>query len=261
MSGRLDVFSNYRIQFNKVFIVCIIIMIFEKVFLIFESANELIVFGDAIYHFFGGLIGITSQLSSSIVAAIIFYYALEFINKQNSMEEYLDFRRHHLYINYFHMEVLSQLSSFDELTIRKGEHEYFYYDDIAVFRDIFYEKFDHNFDLLKTQICDLYKQTAIFDKYVKSCEKELKIINKSKNINSFRGSSAYLRHVNASFNMFQERFQILHKSNEYTDVLLSNFAIEFLEFVSFHLNYYSELELFITAIEDKKIFEFIKRLR
>jgi hypothetical protein len=116
----ISTLQDYKIRFIKLFIVCVCIMVIEKLLFIFEDSPEIIVNGDLIYHAIMGVTSICSQLASSIAAAIIFYYCAEFINKKKVMGKYVDFRREILFLLYNHMEILTKLESFNEISLNNS---------------------------------------------------------------------------------------------------------------------------------------------
>ncbi|WP_148709835.1 hypothetical protein [Hungatella hathewayi] len=100
--------QKYNIQFLIPFIICVCIMLFEKIYLMFNNVPELFDGADIIYHSIANILSVITQLAASVAAAIIFYYCAEFFNKKKDMEKYSVIRRTLLIQMYFFMEKLTK---------------------------------------------------------------------------------------------------------------------------------------------------------
>lgn len=76
--------QKYNIQFGLPFIICVCIMLFEKVYLMLNDLPELFNGADIIYHSVTNILSVITQLAASVAAAIIFYYCAEFLNKKKA---------------------------------------------------------------------------------------------------------------------------------------------------------------------------------
>ncbi len=82
--------QDYKISFGKVFIFMIILMVLEKVVLLFKDSPPLFNGADMMFHIFVNILSILSQLAASIAAAIIFFFCIEFVNKKKDLAKYID---------------------------------------------------------------------------------------------------------------------------------------------------------------------------
>lgn len=82
------------IDFYKTFILCVLIMIIDQGFTLFENAPELFQGGDEIFHIMQAILSVLTQLSASIAAAIIFYYMCQFVDARNCISDIEDVQVH-----------------------------------------------------------------------------------------------------------------------------------------------------------------------
>lgn len=80
--------KEYKIDFGLGFLLCILMMVFNEVWTILGNLPEAFPYGDFIYHIIVGVVAIINNLAIGIAAAIIFYYAVQFIDKKKNYEIY-----------------------------------------------------------------------------------------------------------------------------------------------------------------------------
>lgn len=105
----------FEIQFWKIFICSVFIMLTEKFVLLFQNYKPIVKYGNVIYHFLVNILSVAAQLAASVAAAIFFYFCLEFANKKRDMEKYLNIRRILLFSIYHNMDTFSRIKNFESL--------------------------------------------------------------------------------------------------------------------------------------------------
>jgi hypothetical protein len=77
-----DLQDKYEIGFVRFLIVCIFLIGFSKFYTMFDAWTPLFVHADEIYHFVAEALNIISNISYSIISAIVFYYILSFYHSK-----------------------------------------------------------------------------------------------------------------------------------------------------------------------------------
>lgn len=242
-------------------------MFSNEIWAALDKLPELFKYGDTIYHLFKSIISIISNVASSIIAAIIFYYIVEFIGKKKDYEKYADIRKYILFMFYKHLKVLTRLNLFSEINKRKRRVPDFYdiYDIpvlVKLFKDIDTEEKILTF---KKGLKDLFqtKNKNDIEKFADSFEKDIEeIINKT-NYRYFKGSKDLIESICV---LYKDDFQMIsgmyasNNDDENKSDYIDDIVDDYFDFLNATMEFYVELENFIDCINKKKFGVFIKML-
>lgn len=246
----------YKIQFGRIFIICVSIMFIDQIFRLFESAPVLITWGNEIYHTLYVLITVSSMLSASIAAAIIFYYTLEFYNKKKDMSTYIDLRRDFLFIMYTHIELLSNLTHF--ATLKKPFNRY---------TTVHIEPFLYLFSCLNLSDEDFLEdlmQLLISEKgsIPQNYRYHIETLKTKSNRLYFKNS---IDHFDTLFDLYEEletwceHLEI--PDNQIDDAeVLSNLTMSYIEFLKHTCSFYVDVNVFMTSIIKFNLRDFLRLL-
>ena len=238
--------QKYNIQFAIPFIICICIMLSEKVYLMFNDFPELFVGADIIYHSVANILSVITQLAASIAAAIIFYYCSEFLSKKKDMEKYIVMRRSLLITMYFFMDMFERFDNFEVIKCSNNNKRMHDVYDVEPF-----------YNLLKKAEND--------DAFYHSLEKQVEQLNNM--VVSYRYFRNSFDNMNDIKNIFEELDTtfIVYKDEIGTGEIdeekaLNEMAESFIDFVCNYVDYEVKLGTFITAINRKQAFTFMRLL-
>ena len=262
--------QKYNIQFAVPFIVCVCIMIFEKIYLMFGTLPELFNGADTVYHIIANILSVVTQLSASVAAAIIFYYCAEFLNKKKDMEKYITMRRSLLITMYFMMDLLEKFEEFESIRCSKNKRMHDA-DDVERFYNIIK-------NINSNQICPSlesqlfgYIQTNIdeFSGYMRSFRSSVdELNNNSSSYRYFRNCLEDAQEIKSIFEELETAFIIykdgVNVENTYEmineELLLNEIVENFIFFVQRYTDFEIKLNAFMTSINRKQVITFMKLL-
>ncbi|MCR8871991.1 hypothetical protein MRBLBA21_005042 [Peribacillus frigoritolerans] len=128
---------RYKIDFGLVFVLCIIIMIFDPIWKLLEDRPEAFDYGDIIYHAVGVFSFVVTNLAMGIAAAIVFYFMSLFLDKKKNFEIYADLRGNTSSLLYTHMKILNEIEQFKEVNKRERTGDLFLIPDIPIVIEAF----------------------------------------------------------------------------------------------------------------------------
>jgi hypothetical protein len=260
--------QKYNIQFAIPFIICICIMLSEKVYLMFNDFPELFVGADIIYHSVANILSVITQLAASIAAAIIFYYCSEFLSKKKDMEKYIVMRRSLLITMYFFMDMFERFDNFEVIKCSNNNKRMHDVYDVEPFYNLLKkaENDDAFYHTLEKQV-EQYIQSNMND-----FEGNMRAFRSNVNeLNNMVVSYRYFRNsfdnMNDIKNIFEELDTtfIVYKDEIGTGEIdeekaLNEMAESFIDFVCNYVDYEVKLGTFITAINRKQAFTFMRLL-
>ena len=257
-----------KIFFAKLFIVSIIIMFVNNIFHLFDTFPELFKYGDLFFHFSQNILSILSQLASSTAAAIIFYYCVEFLNKNKDLDKYKDFRKDLLFIFYSFLEETKNIEGFELFKHRQIKPgDMFTYHDVPIFIDLIQSS---NKETLINSIVSYLKKLEYsdMDKFIKSLNYQ---IVKLKNHTNYRYIKDSSERIESIINIYDSELDISvgfyesiikYSSNINEDI--GNFINELIENYFYVLDdlmfLYKNTDKFIKSIEKRHIWTFITLL-
>lgn len=262
---------RYKIDFGWIFLSCIIIMIFSKVWTILGNYPEAFKYGSIVYQIVGVILFVLANLSIGIAAAVIFYYLQQLVDKKKNFDTYTELRRILLFMFYKHLVVLSQIDNFKEIKKRDRRvplSSHITYDifDIPILLES-YKRIDSNVERenFKNSLINYFGNMTDnqIEDFANSFEKQINEIIDKENIRYFKESNELIRSVYVYYN---DDFCILadiyrrEKNNSTNEELLSKVVNDYITFLDASVELYEELKTFIECIEKKKIITFIKML-
>lgn len=257
-----------KIFFAKLFIVSILIMVLNNIVNLFNNAPELFKYGDILFHFFQNILSIITQLSSSMAAAIIFYYCVEFLNKSKDLDKYRDFRTRLYFIFYSYLESTKNAKGFEKFKDRQTKPgDMFNYKDVPIFIDLI-ESFDRN-----TLINNI--SNYLFSLEYKDIDKIIRSLNisieKLKEFKDYRYVKESTERVDNILTLYEYDLSISegfcdtiieHSINKKEDI--KNFLDDLVEYYICVLEdiifLYENTNKFIDSIEKRNIWTFITLL-
>jgi hypothetical protein len=258
---------KYKADFNLLFIISIIVMIFSVIWIELDKLPEAFRYGDILYHIIADITSILNNLSIGIATSIIFFYFLEFINKKKEYEAYADIRGKVLWIFYHHLQILTKLNQFNDINKRKRRVENFYdYHDIPVLvrliREVSTEKDIIN---IKKELNDFFKEQSSenIKKFSDSFQAGINVLRDRMNYRYFKGSKSL---INSIYMSYTDEFSMIAdmdinnepeiNKEDYFELLVN----DYFEFLIYTVDFYEELEKFINCLDEKRFKVFIEML-
>lgn len=258
--------QKYNIQFAIPFIVSICIMLFEKIYLLFDNLPELFNGGDIIYHSIANILSVVAQLAASVAAAIIFYYCSEFLNKKRNMNLYIDFRRTLLITLYFIMDILEQFDNFETIRRSTTKRMHDVYDVKPFYFTLKNIEDEKNYQYLLNQLKQ-YLQINIneLSNYMRGFHSTIKeLTNNVSNYRYFRNSFNDMEEIKNIFEDLYNTF-IIYKDEKGSgeideEAAVNEIAELFIDFVQSYTDFEIKLDTFMTAINRKRMVTFMRLL-
>lgn len=262
---------RYKIDFGWVFLSCIAIMIFSKVWGILGNYPEAFKYGSIIYQIVDVIFFVLANLSIGVAAAVIFYYIQQLIDKKKNFDTYAELRRILLFMFYKHLVALSQIDTFKEIKKRERRvplSSYITYDiyDIPILLES-YKRIDTNVEreIFKNALLNYFSNMNDnqIEEFANSFQKQINEIIDNENIRYFKESNELIRSVYMYYN---DDFSIItgiytrENNNTNKEELLSEVVNDYMTFLDAGVKLYVELITFVECIEKKKIITFIKML-
>jgi len=260
--------QDYKISFGKVFIFMIILMVLEKVLLLFKDSPPLFNGADMMFHIFVNILSILSQLAASIAAAIIFFFCIEFVNKKKDLAKYIDLRRDLLFMQYSFMEILSLCSGFEKLKLGNLNKRYYDADTISLYNELLdFNLQDSRRDSFLQDI-KLYilNNTEKFQKYLNTYPKHIQSLQKVKEYRFIKNSEEHINDIAEEFEETVGYLEIymnpLNTEELKTDMnfTLDELAKHYLNFIMLTTFFCRDLNAFMYALNNKKLWTFMKLL-
>jgi len=262
---------RYKIDFGWVFLSCIVIMIFSKVWTTLGNFPEAFKYGSIIYQIIDLILFVLSNLSIGVAATVIFYYLQQFTDKKRNFDTYAELRKILLFMFYKHLVVLSQIDNFKK--IKKRERR------VPLSNHITYDIYDIPILLESYKLIDTNEKREIFKislinyfsnmtdnqivDFANSFEKQVNEIMDKENIRYFKESNELIKSIHMFYN---DDFSIIpsiykrEKNDTNERELLSEVVNDYILFLDASVELYDALKTFIECIEKKKIITFIKML-
>lgn len=254
--------GRFRINYIWVGEICLFIMFLNQIMKYLDYLPSLFYGADFIFHMLQLIVDISSQLSVSFLAAILFYYAAEFINEKKKIREFLEIQ-----------DIIRMMFTTHENIIDNIESFRVFKEDKTRELPVFFDKSDVHifFKCLKDSS---YKEIRFeLYEYFKNYDDIKNRVNISVTIQlleySFEKLSEYQNF--SCYKNFKEDILLLHKKYKFLLDDCEEFENGELEYVSsFSENYfevfklstliYIRLELYIESIENKRFIQFMKML-
>lgn len=259
--------QKYNIQFLIPFIICVCIMLSEKIYLMFNNVPELFDGVDIIYHSIANILSVIAQLAASVAAAIIFYYCVEFLNKKKDMEKYIVFRRILLIQIYSFMKIFEHFNGFEDINRAKNNKRMHDLYDVERFYYILRKTEDYSFrQSLINEIKEyIQKNMSDFHGVIRSLRSTVDELSGS--VLSYRYFRNSFNKVNDIKNIFEEldgifiifKDEIGSGQIDEEDVL-NQIAEYFIDFVCEFVDFEVVLGTFVAALNKKNMFTFMRLL-
>jgi len=258
--------QNYKVNFGLLFIICLIIMVLNEVWVIFNNMPEIFMYGDIIYHFIASSLSIVNNIAIGITSAIIFYYVVEFLNKKKDYEIYSDVRANIYFMFYEHLEVLTKLNHFNGISKKKKNRpNMFNIYDIPLLISLFEEiSTDKQIEIIKKELVDFFRTQSNeqIELFAEGFTKYIERIQNMSDYRYFKDSKELIETICIIYNDdFYTIVGLIFNSNEnnrsdYLEVL----ANDYFSFLKATIDFYIELDKFIDSINNKKVKTFITML-
>lgn len=254
---------EFKVQFSKLFIFSVIIMLTEKFVLLFNDYKPLFKYGDIMYHFIANILSVATQLAASVAAAVIFYFCIEFANKKRDMKKYVDIRRTLLRCVYHHMEIFSNIESFE--SIRLGNLNKRYYDTESVEEFVILEKrefTEDNYEALIQKVKQYIGNNKDFDGDMRAYSCNVEDLKKCRDYGYIKNSRDHIDSIIDGFEELQIGFDCYNNPLEETDInlALEDVAKSFVYFIQLTLYFEIDINAFMKSINKYKIIDFMKLL-
>lgn len=260
---------GYRIDFKLIFVLCIALMLFDRIWALFENRPEAFVYGNIIYHAITIISFVLTNISIGISASIIFYFMAMFLEKNKNFDMYTDLRADTLKLLYSHMKILHEIQEFEELKSKGRSSNWFVATDVPILIESFYKiGSDEQKTILKNNLMNYFvtklcNQNQRLDQIMSDFEKNVKSLEDKKNTNYFKGSKDL---IEANISMFGDDGDFVFTfdlfKNAKTKDELSGFSEElvkdYLYVLESSIDLYEELNKFIDSLENKRILTFIR---
>ncbi len=262
--------QKYNIQFAVPFIVCVCIMMFEKIYLMFGTLPELFNGADTVYHIIANMLSIVTQLAASVAAAIIFYYCAEFLNKKKNMEKYIIMRRSLLITMYFMMGLLERFDEFEIIRCSKYKRMHDT-DDVERFYNIIKNINSEEISpSLSNQLLQyIQANTTEFSGYIRSFRSSVNELNdKVSSYRYFRNSFDDAEEIKNIFEELETTFIVYKDSvnaktpDEIIDekLVLNEIIENFIYFIQSYADFEVKINAFMTSINRRQVITFMKLL-
>lgn len=259
--------QKYNIQFSIPFIICVCIMLSEKIYLMFDDFPELFNGADIVYHSIANILSVITQLAASVAAAIIFYYCAEFLNKKKDMEKYSVLRRILLIQMYSFMEIFEHFNNFDVIKCANNNKRMHDYYDVEPFYYVLRKIEDNSF---RQSLINEIKE--YIQKNMNDFHGEIRALRSS--VNKLSASVLSYRYFRNSFNKVDDIKNIFEELDNtfiiYKDEIgsgqideeevLNQIAEYFIDFVYKFVDFEVVLGTFIASLNKKKMFTFMRLL-
>ncbi len=259
--------QKYHIQFATPFLICLGIMILEKVYLLFDDCPELFAGADVIYHIASDILTIATQLAASVAAAIIFYYCTELLYKKRDMEKYIDMRRSLLLTMYSMMELLERFDAFSIINCTNTGRKTHDISDVEPFCACLKQLKDHAAEqALAGQINEYVKNhVEEFSRYMRLFQSSVhKVYDSAKQYRYFRNSLDNATDIKNIFEDLDTVFAFYKEdvgSGEIDEEkALNEISQNLMAFVFEFVDYETKLGTLMAAINRKQIFTFMRLL-
>ena len=259
--------QKYNIQFLIPFIICVCIMLFEKIYLMFNNVPELFDGADIIYHSIANILSVITQLAASVAAAIIFYYCAEFFNKKKDMEKYSVIRRTLLIQMYFFMEIFEHFNDFEVIKCANNNKRMHDFYDVEPFYYILRKTEDYSFrQSLINEIKEyIQKNMSDFHGVIRTLRSTVNELSDSVlSYRYFRNSSNKVDDIKNIFEELDNTFIIfkyeIGSGQIDEEEVLNQIAEYFIDFVCEFVDFEVVLGTFVAALNKKKMFTFMRLL-
>lgn len=255
---------RYKIDFGRVFVLCIIIMVFDPIWTLLEDRPEAFVYGNIIYEAVAVISFILTNLAIGIAGTIVFYFMSQFLEKNKNFEIYADLRADTISLLYTHMMILKDIKEFEGLNNDRNA-DFFYTLDVPKLiegiRKISLEEeklqFENN---LKEYFLNTPEERL--EKIMNSFEKNIQSLETNKEKRYFKGSKDLIESVTSSFRDdgdFSISFGWVTAKDDtnkldFVDVLVR----DYLDVLKATEDLYEEIQEFIDCIEKKRLIKFIR---
>lgn len=143
---------RYKIDFGITFLISIFIMIFGQVWQLLDSQPEAFPYGNEIYHFLSVIFYVLSELAIGTATAILFYFMLQYLEKNKTIDMYTNYRTPIISVLYFHMKILKDIRPFYDLNNRTiGHGDFFTINEIPTLINV-YDSLDEERTFLKWEL-------------------------------------------------------------------------------------------------------------
>lgn len=254
---------EFKIQFSKLFVGSIFVMLVEKFVLLLENSKPLIKYGDIIYHFMTNILSVVAQLAASVAAAIIFYFCIEFANKKRDMEKYIDIRRTLLFSIYSHMKFFSRIEGFESIRLGNLNKSFYDADSVEIFVRVAKKEFtEHNREVLLEKVKQGIKYAKDFEGDLRAYNSDIESLKKCKDYGYIKNSKENIDSIIDEFEELEIAFECYNNPLEETDVnfALEEVANEYINFIQLTLYFEIDLNAFMKSINRYKIIDFMKLL-
>lgn len=256
-----------KVDFGLVFIICLIITIFNEIWSMVDKIPELFKHGDIIYHIIKSGISIINNIAVSIAAAIIFYYAVEFLGKKKNYEMYTDIRKNILFMFYKHLKVLTKLDWFSEIITRERRVPDFYdIFDVPVLVKLFKEiSTEEEVLIIKNELNNFFQiqNKNFMVEFADSFKKDIAEIKNKMNYRYFKESKDLIEAIyiqyDDEFLITSERYAF-EKDKENISTYIDTIVDDYFDFLNSTIVFYIKLEKFINCIDKKQLGVFIRML-
>ncbi|HBI7086485.1 TPA: hypothetical protein K8M77_002011 [Clostridium perfringens] len=257
-----------KIYFAKLFIVSILIMIINNIVNLFDNAPDFFKYGDSLFHFLQNILSIINQLASSTAAAVIFYYCVEFLNKNKELDKYRDFRSDLYHVLYSYLESTKNIKGFEVFKGRQVKPgDMFTYKDVPIFINLV-KSFDTNtiINNISSYLCTSESVKVV--EFIRSINFGLgKLIN-HKNYRYLKNSTEKLQNISDlyEFDLYgsDEFFNNIVKKSINKEEDTRNYILELIDYYIYVLDdiifLYENTDKFIESIEKRHIWTFITLL-
>ena len=109
---------KYNLDFKYLLLGSLTIMIWHEIWKLLAYLPEQFPFGNELYIFFSSIFSLLSNLAISIVAAVAFYFASQYINKRKDYDFYTELRKELLFTFYGQLKILSRTPTFSRINDR-----------------------------------------------------------------------------------------------------------------------------------------------
>ncbi|MFP3916537.1 hypothetical protein U5N28_01905, partial [Lysinibacillus telephonicus] len=199
---------RYKIDFGWVFLSCVVIMTFSKVWAILGNYPEIFKYGSIIYQIIDVILFVLANLSIGVAASVVFYYIQQLVDKKRNFNMYTELRRILLIMFYKHLVVLSQIDNFKEIKKRERRvslSNYIAYDiyDVPILIES-YKRIDTKVErkAFKNALINYFGNITDIqiEDFANSFEKQISEITDKENIRYFKESNELIRSVYMYYN-------------------------------------------------------------
>lgn len=262
--------ERFKINFSWIFIVCIMIMIADQIMRYLDCYPELFYGGDYAFHILQSAISICSQLSVSVAAAVIFYYAIEFINEKKKMDDFIEIRKYIIFILYKHMDILYNIESFKKLNRDKkrlnGDDKLFLIVDIPILLECYKkcsgEKIKVELNNYFSKIHENTEKKRMLLMNLELIQQNIEALLKYKHFSFYKGYRKDIENLKSVYGDMKDYIDTYDYEDNINNLefVIVYIIEDYINFLEECIHVYHIVERYIMCLEDKRFVEFMRML-